>query len=115
MRQADNRITRGIFVDDQEPSSDHRVDERLLLRACSHLREQRRSRRDRLFVTHSHQGPKDSRQGILDVLRECAHQFVCASCNRTCEAAEGTIGRKSEETALSSSLKQPVEHKFEQR
>ena len=28
-----------------------------------------------------------SRQGILYILRECAHQFVCASCNRRRKAA----------------------------
>ena len=95
MRQADNRIARGIFVADQEPSGDHGVDERYLRRPSANCE----SGAGRAVIASSPRRTvvsalRDGRQDILDIRRKRAHDSSARLAIGPCEAAERPIRRK---------------------
>ncbi len=73
----------GIFVADEKPGRDQRIDKSRSCRRSRHFGEQGGTRRDGLIAqTHRGQGPQHRRQCFLDLGRERVDDFIGAPRNR---------------------------------
>ena len=83
MRHPNDGMALGIFIADEEPSRDERIDKSRSCRRSRHFGEQGGTRRDGLIArTHRGEGSQHRRQCILDVGRKRVDHFIGAARDR---------------------------------
>ena len=116
MRHTNNGLTLGVFVADQKPGRDQRIDKSRFRRRVRHVGEGSGALRHGLIAqAHRRQRPQHRRQCFLRFGRERVDHFIGPPGDRSFKAAERPIGGKGEKPPLASGLVERIEHEFEER
>src|SRR5689334_15779118 len=91
-----------VFVANQKPGGDQRINESQLLWRFRHVGVRRWASRNCVVAeTNRGEAAQHGRQCILDVRGQCVYDYVGAPGNRAFQAAQRTICGEGEQSALS--------------